>query len=111
METLMNLVVSIQNAAPKVWETAMKQVAVTITQDLFFIGVFLIVGVMSYNYGTKEWALNEEYAYEQHDVAGFAAWLIAAVCFVAVILLIVNVAGMVANPEYYAMQLIIGSFK
>lgn len=117
-EILQKLIDLVQQSAPALWEIARRQVVALSIQDGVVLLVFLILGSIGFHYimpvwkwgftGEKDsWGLRKD----DHTVeAGFLIGTLVLVDIVSVVVIISNavaIAMRLANPDFYAILILL----
>lgn len=103
-------------ATDHLWQVLVRQMKIEAMQDGIWAMVFLIVAVVAArasHYGVHNWH-NEQLDWNERDAASACLWLGGIIGFVAAglcIAFICSAIGTWCNPEYYALQKLLGMLK
>jgi len=107
-EALYKLIEFIESASPRLWEIAMRQVAVDLARYWVAAGVTaiaLVVAAFSFR-----WAERSD-SYPNEDIGYGAALGLLIISLPLFVLSIMEIIGRTMNPEYYAIRVLMGFLK
>jgi len=106
-DILWELIELVENAAPKMWQIAVKQVYVQALQKYIISGILLLSGVFLF-FNTER--LNKKNEEEDNSYSG--EWrflhLITIILFIIILGETTAAIGCSINPEYYAIKTLVG---
>ena len=109
---LQKLVEFVETASPFLWETLYRQVYVQVFQNLFWALILLVLTFASYKlYQYCKVKKEEDGEYSSWEIGIFFGVTVAVIFPILSLVCFSEVVVRLMNPNYYAIQLILGSVK
>lgn len=114
---LQQLIDLVKQTAPQLWAIALKQVYANVARDVILAAVLVVVAYLCYVSVKRAASLEtdeESIFWSDSDFCGFVITIGSIaflVCCVVIVANLVSVVQSLVNPEYYAIQILMGLVK